>query len=203
MKRAPKPAAAGRGRPAMLMLGGCFMLSAILRAADPASALAVEVPKLAGGGDAPEASAAAAPALEGPTHSDLALLLATLREREAQLDARAADLAAKAKLIEAAKARLSDQMSRLEDAEGRLGALLRIADNAADKDVSKLVGAFQTMEGKRAGPIFENMDTAFAAGLLSRMDEAAAANILAALSPEKAYAVTVHIAGQNAAAPKR
>lgn len=186
----------------MLMLGGCFMLSAVLRAADPASALAVELPKLAAGAEAGAPPAPPAAAAEGPTHSDLAALLETLREREAQLDARAEALATRAKVIEAAEAKLNDQMARLEEAEARLGALLRVADNAAEKDVGKLVATFQTMEGKRAGPIFENMDTAFAAGLLSRMDEAAAAAILSALTPEKAYAVTVHIAGQNAAAPR-
>lgn len=203
MSRAPKRAAVVRGRPAMLMLGGCFMLSAVLRAADPASAFAVELPKLAAANEAQEATPPTAPPSDGPTHSDLASLLATLREREAQLDARSAELAAKAKVIEAAEAKLMEQMARIEEAEGRLGALLRVADTAAEKDVDKLVAAFQTMEGKRAGPIFENMDTAFAAGLLSRMDEGAAAVILAALTPEKAYAVSVHIAGQNAAAPKQ
>ncbi|WP_340108171.1 hypothetical protein [Pikeienuella sp. HZG-20] len=187
-----------RGRPAMLMLSGCFMLSAVMRVADPAIALAVEAPR-AGDSAAPQDAASSI----GPTHSDLAALLATLRERETQLDAREERIAVKTRVIEASEAKLRDQMKRLEEAEARLGALLRVADGAADRDVGKLVAAFQAMDEKRAAPIFENMDVAFAAGLLSRMTDGPAAEILGALTPEKAYAITVQIAGQNARAPKK
>lgn len=186
-----------RGRPAMAMVSGCFMLSAALRAIDPAIALAVEAPRAA-----PAEGVQPAAIDPGPTHSDLSALLATLRERERQLDEREERIAVKTKVIEAAEAKLRDQMTRLEEAESRLGALLRMADSAADKDVGKLVAAFETMPEKRAAPIFENMDVAFAAGLLSRMTDAPASAILGALTPEKAYAITVFIAGQNARAPK-
>lgn len=185
----------------MLMLSGCFMLSAIARVADPASAFALELPRLGASGETAPAGLAAAPVVA--THSDLASLLATLREREDQLDERGKKLASKARVIEAAEAKLRHQMKRLEEAELRLGELLRVADSAADKDVGKLVSAFQVMDGKRAGPIFESMDVAFAAGLLTRMDNEAAAGVLAVLSPQKAYAITAHIAGQNALAPKK
>lgn len=185
----------------MLMLSGCFMLSAIARIADPASAFALELPRLGATSETEPAVTTASPAIAN--HSDLASLLATLREREAQLDEQGRKLATKAKVIEAAEAKLREQMARLEEAETRLGELLRFADSAADKDVEKLVAAFQSMDDKRAGPIFESMDVAFAAGLLTRMDNEPAAGILATVSPEKAYAITVHIAGQNATAPKK
>lgn len=191
-------AANRRGRPAMLMLSGCFMLSAALRAVDPAIAFALEAPRAASAKEDSPADVID----PGPTHSDLAALLAALRERERQLDEREERIAVKTKVIEAAEAKLRDQMKRLEEAESRLGALLRMADSAADKDIGKLVAAFETMSEKRAGPIFENMDVAFAAGLLSRMTDGPAAAILGALTPEKAYAITVFIASQNARAPK-
>lgn len=191
------------GRSAMLLLAGCFVLSAFARIAEPAIAYAVEAP----GGSTDEIPAAgtvekADAGVAGPTHSDLAALLKALREREGQLDAREERIAIKAKVIEAAEERLRDQMARLEGAEARLSALLHIADGAAEKDVGKLVATFETMDDKRAAPIFETMDVVFASGLLSRMADGAAADILGALSPEKAYAITVQIAGQNARAPK-
>lgn len=195
--RPPPFADRARGAPAMVLLSGIFALSAVARAFDPASAFAVEIPKLAA---AQSEDGAAAPA-PYPDNSELAALLATLREREAQLDARAESIARKARIVEAAEMRLRDQMERLEAAEAKLANLLQIADGAADKDIERLVAAFQEMDEKRAGPIFENMDVAFAAGLISRMEGGAAADILGALSPEKAYAVTVRIAGQNARAP--
>ena len=49
--------------------------------------------------------------------------------------------------------------------------------------------------------VFESMDVVFAAGFISRMQRDAAARIMAGLSAEKAYAVSVVIAGRNAAAP--
>lgn len=187
-----------RSRPAMLLLSGCFMMSALFRAFDPAVAMAVEDAEM----PAEPAPASTAPETDSQSYAGLSELLKTLREREAQLDARQAQTAEKEKIIEAASAALRDQMARLEEAEARLSALLRIADSAADKDVGKLVSTFQSMDGKKSGPIFENMDVPFAAGLISRMDDVAAAGILAVLTPEKAYAITVHIAGQNALVPR-
>lgn len=186
---------APRRRPALIMISGCFVLSAVLRVANPAIAYALEAEHAPVSEEAPKEIP--------PEHSDLATLLATLREREKQLDEQEERMAVKAKVIEAAEAKLRDQMARLEEAEAKLGALLRVADNAADKDVDKLVSSFESMDKKKAGPIFESMDVSFAAGLLSRMTDRPRAEILGAVTPEKAYAITVFIAGQNAKAPKK
>lgn len=180
----------GLRRPAMLILAACFLVSAMSRLFDPGGALAYEVQK----------RNASAP-VQAPANPDAASLLATLREREAQLDARALKIAEKARVIEAAEVRLRDQMAELEEVEARLANLIRVADKASENDVGKLIAAYQTMGGKRAGPIFETMDPTFAAGLISRMENAPAAEILAALSPEKAYAITVLVASQNARGP--
>lgn len=204
LRRAPAPQKARRA-PAMILLSGVFAFSALARATDPNSAFAVELPRLASVSESSGESAAGSglEGLEGGGvgRSDLAALLASLRERETQLDEREDRLAKKARVIEAAEARLREQMDRLVTAEAKLSKLLQIADGAADKDIGKLVAAFQAMGGKRAAPIFENMDIDFAAGLIARMEDAAAADILGILSPEKAYAVTVRIAGRNARAP--
>ncbi len=190
--------AVARSRPAMLMLSGCFMLSALVRVFDPTNALAVE--------DTAAGTAVGAvesvPDAVDESYAGLTELLNTLRERGAHLDAREAKTREREKVIEAASSALRDQMARLEEAEARLSELLRIADKAADKDVGKLVATFQNMDAKRSGPIFENMDVPFAAGLISRMNDVAAASILAVLTPDKAYAITVQIAGQNALVPR-
>lgn len=190
----------GRRPPAMALLAALFMSSAVIRAIDPAIAFAVEPPKTATTDEAGLQSTTVSD--EQLSYSELDTLLQTIRQREAQLNARENKVVEKERLIEAAEQKLRDQLSRLEQAETRLGALLQLADQAAEKDVGKLVAAFQTMDEKRAGPIFENMDVPFAAGLISRLDGIAAANILAVLTPEKAYAITVHIAGQNAQVPR-
>lgn len=185
----------GRERPAMILLATCFLVSAALRLIDPGSAVATELAGLNLGED--DASR-----VESTENIDLSALLQKLREREAQLDRREERLAEKSRIIEASEAKLRDQLARLEEAENRLANTLRIADQAAEKDVEKLVSAFETMNPKRAAPIFENMDIAFAAGLISRMKGPAAAEVLAGLTAEKAYAISVFIAGQNARAPR-
>lgn len=187
----------GRDRPAMLLIAGCFGVSALLRILSPESAVATELAEMS----KEEPKMAGADELQVPS-PDVGDLLSTLQEREAQLDRRAARLAEKERIIEAAEVKLRDQMVRLEEAETRLAGTLRIADKAAEKDIEKLVLAFETMSAKRAAPIFENMDVSFAAGLISRMKGPSAAEVLAGLSAEKAYAISIHIAGQNARAPR-
>lgn len=182
-------------RPALIALAACFFISALTRLGDPDGAMAYEVQRLA----RQEADAENRP-LDA---AEIDRLLAAIRERETELEARALKMAEREKVIEAAETRLRDQMKSMEAAEGRLSELVRMARTASKRDIDKLVATYGAMGGKRAGPIFETMDDAFAAGLLSRMDDAQAAGILAAMTPEKAYAVTVHIAGQNARAPGR
>lgn len=178
--------------PALLIIAGCFALSAIARVAelDLATAMAT-------------AEELAAPSAANDRSDESASeILARLREREIQLEARREQLDERARVIEAAEVSLREQLAALEEAEARLSSLVQVADTAADQDVDMLVAAFQNMDGKRAAPIFENMDTAFAAGLIARMGEAAAADILGALTPEKAYSITVNIASRNAGAPR-
>ena len=182
-------------RPAMMLLAACFFMSAISRIGNPDGALANEVQKLT-------SQEAGTPAAAGPTNKELNLLVAAVREREQQLDQRALNLAEKSKVIEAAEAKLRAQLAQLENAENRLAQLIRVADKASEQDVDMLIGVYQAMGGKSAGPIFETMDAAFAAGLLSRMDGDPAAAILGSVSPEKAYEITVMIAAQNAKAPE-
>ena len=89
----PKPSGS---RPAMLLLAGCFMVSALLRALNPAVAMAVE-----DGNSDPDAGAdPAAVELQEESYAGMSDLLRTLREREAQLAAREARIAEKEKVIE-------------------------------------------------------------------------------------------------------
>lgn len=189
-----KPSAKRLRRPAMILLAACFFLSAITRIGDPDGALAYEVHKLTQG----EPAAKSAPAQNS---EELIVLVEAVREREDQLKQRALDLAKRSKLVEAAEAKLRDQLKQLETAEQRLSDLMRVAESASERDVGQLINMYQTMGGKSAGPIFEAMDAGFAAGLLSRMEGEPASAILASISPEKAYEITVMIAAQNARAP--
>ena len=174
---------------ALLVIGLCFAGSAVARAADPDGALQREAPQLASVG-VPSAACPEA----GP-------LLDALRERERQLDARAMEIAARARTLEAAEARYRAESETLRALQEQLSATLAFADQAAEQDLVRLVGVYESMNPKQAAQIFETMDVTFAAGFLGRMQRDAAARILAGLSPARAYAVSVVIAGRNAAAP--
>lgn len=182
-------------RPAMIMLAACFFLSAISRVSDPDGALAYEVQRLTQG-------AKEETAVQAPTSAELLIVVDAVREREDQLNRRELGLAERSKIIEAAEAKLREQLIQLETAEQRLADLVRIADKASERDVGQLIDMYQAMGGKNAAPIFETMDASFAAGLLSRMEGEPASAILASISPEKAYEITVMIASQNARAPE-
>lgn len=184
-------------KPAMALLAACFLGSAAIRIADPSSALAVEAARAATGAQPSDVSDGRVTPME-----DAAELLAALKKRETMLTEREIQLQSRERVLEAASAKLEEQLDRVIEAEERLAETLAIADQAADKDVARLVAAYEAMDERRAGPIFENMEVSFAAGLISRMNGPSASSILSALSPEKAYAITVFIAGRNARAPK-
>ena len=57
------------------------------------------------------------------------------------------------------------------------------------------------MNAKEASVLFEAMAPEFAAGFLGRMRADAAAAVMAGLEPETAYAISVLLAGRNAAVP--
>ena len=190
-----------KSRSAMGLIAGCFLGSAILRVADPSNALAVEVANMAAAKAAEAAAEAPVDTFATSSNAEMGELIAALRERELQLDARANDIANRERVIEASEARLREQLRLVEEAEKKLAATLRIADRAAEKDVERLVTAFETMDSKRASSIFENMDVSFASGLISRMNGKSAADILGGLSAEKAYAISIYMVGQNAEAP--
>lgn len=179
---------------ALTLVALCFAGSAVARAVDPSGALMAP-------------AAMASPAPPEPTAgarecADAGALLLAIREREAQLEARADELADRARVLEAAQARFAEQEARLVDAEARLSATLARAEVAAEDDVGRLVAVFESMKPDRAAAVFETMEPGFAAGFLARMNRDAAARLLSGLTPERAYAISAVIAGRNAGAPR-
>ncbi|MEO0682934.1 MAG: hypothetical protein AAF192_21295 [Pseudomonadota bacterium] len=177
---------------AMALLGAVFIGSASARLLDPSGAIAQEA-------TAPDPAPAVAHCAKPEAPE---ALLAALKEREMQLASRADVIADRERLLEAAELRFRAQADRLQEAEAQLSATLARADEAAESDVTSLVEVYETMNPKNAAQIFEAMDITFAAGFLSRMQRDAAARILSGLPPDRAYAVSVVIAGRNASAPR-
>ncbi|MEM7729195.1 MAG: hypothetical protein AAF311_07955 [Pseudomonadota bacterium] len=115
----------------------------------------------------------------------------SLREREARLERRAAELAGMETALEA---RLSD----METAREALAAMTARIDVAAGEDITHLVDMYSTMKPKKAAAIFDRMDPAFAAGFLREIDSARAGVIMAEMGEEQSYRVSLLIANRHA-----
>lgn len=129
-------------------------------------------------------------------------LLAALNEREAQVRVQEAALADRLAALSMADAAITKRLSELEQAEAGLKEVLAIADGAAEEDLARLTAVYEAMKPADAATLFNAMDAEFAAGFLGRMQPAAAAAVMAGMAPDKAYSISVLIAGRNALAPK-
>ncbi|MDF2231226.1 hypothetical protein P2H44_01520 [Albimonas sp. CAU 1670] len=178
------------------MLAICFVGSAGLRLVDPEGALAKEAAVTLAGAETTTRAAAEC------SDSDPSGLLAALKQREDQLDARAAEIADRERLLQVAEAKYKEQLEALRTAEERLAATLAVADEAAEQDIERLTAVYENMNPKNAARIFESMDVTFAAGFLARMRKDTAAKIMGGMSAERAYAISAVIAGRNARAPR-
>ena len=147
-----------------------------------------------GGGAQP--ASAPSPALEeiAPT---LAVLLAEAEERHAALDARERKLDEIEATLQDARSQIAADLARLTEAEAALRDRIASADTAAEDDVARLTTVYENMAPDIAASLFALMEPRFAAGFLGRMRPDAAAEILAGLDTEKAYAISVVLAGRN------
>lgn len=124
------------------------------------------------------------------------------KAREARLKAREDMIAAREKAVALAGSEVEKRITALGEAEHKLAATIEQADQAAEKDVTRLVTVYEKMKPKDAAALFAEMAPDFAAGFLSRMRPESAAAVMAGLDPKTAYAISVNFAGRNAAAPK-
>lgn len=134
--------------------------------------------------------------------AEIVEMLAAFDDREKQLSRREERLKERLDALAIADREVTARMTQLQQIEQELSRTLAIADQAAERDISKLVSVYENMKSKDAAALFEEMDPNFAAGFLSRMNPEAAAGVMAGLSPSTAYTISVVLAGRNAEAPK-
>jgi flagellar motility protein MotE (MotC chaperone) len=150
-----------------------------------------------------------AQAMAGATSSKVCIagkspgpLLEAIRERQTDLDDREARFEDRMQALKVAEQRLQDNIKILVAAEKKLADTLSIADQAAEKDLERLTTVYENMKSKNAASLFSEMAPEFAAGFLGRMRSDAAAGIMSNLEPEKAYTISLVLAGRNTRVPK-
>lgn len=181
---------------ALLVLAICFFASGLVRAGDVVAAL----PERGGSTDPVSAPAdpEATPTPSGPASgAEAGALAAELRRRLDDLLRREAELDERAKTLELVESRLRDRLDELKEAQRKLEQTAELVDDAAGKDVRHLAAMYEQMKPKQAGQIFNQMDPKFAAGFLGQMNASAAALILSSMDAEKAYSVSLLLAGRN------
>lgn len=172
----------------------CFAASAALRFQETGFALAQELAAASDDADAQDLAGCA-------PGGDADALLASIREREAQLDAEQARLADRQQTLNVAEAKLAEQLAAFETAQKGLEETLALADSAAERDIERMTIVYENMKPSQAAPIFERMDVSFAAGILVRMKPEIAAQVLSGMNADSAYAVTLTIASRNSGVP--
>lgn len=183
------------GRKVLVAIALMLGLSGLLRLGSGAgSAIASVASDIGADGQAAELA-------ECTTPDDIAVVLASLDERETRVAARESELAARLQALSVAETQIQQNLVALEEAEGRLSATMARASTAAEEDLQRLTAVYENMKAKQAAPVFAAMDPKFAAGFLARMRPDAAAAIMAGLDPEAAYAISALLAGRNADAP--
>jgi len=152
----------------------------------------------------------------GPKHGlddGVSELLAALQKRSNVLDSSEQEFDARVKKfeelsarktaeLEKSKAEISQNLLELRQAEQDLAATIAMAESASEGDIARLTEVYENMKPKKAALLFEEMAPEFAAGFLARMQPAAAAAIMAGLTSQKAYGISVILAGRNATVPK-
>ncbi|WP_373354962.1 MotE family protein [Pseudoroseicyclus sp. CXY001] len=129
-------------------------------------------------------------------------LLEAFRQREERIEARESQLADRMQALRLAEAEVAEKLAALQEAQSSLEATLALAATAAEDDITRLTAVYENMKPEDAAALFEQMAPDFAAGFLARMNAPAAAAVMTNLPPETAHALSVVIAGRNAAAPR-
>lgn len=131
-----------------------------------------------------------------------AAVAAALVGRESDVKKREVELADRMAALALADQAINKRMAELQVAEESLKKTLSIADGAAEKDLARLTAVYEAMRPADAANLFQTMAPEFAAGFLGRMRPEIAAAVLAGMKADKAYSISVLIAGRNATAPK-
>ena len=137
--------------------------------------------------------------LARPEH--LTVALNAIKQREARLIERETEIDKRETALAAAEEAIDSELEKLELAEKSLRETISLAATAAEDDLSQLTAVYANMKPKQAAALFEKMDSTFAAGFLGRMASDSAARIMAGMTPEKAYEISVELAGRNADVP--
>ncbi len=136
--------------------------------------------------------------LQGPQDVDEQLtgerkLLASLTERQQQLDSREGLLKSEEKRLESLKKEIIQKIEHLRALEERLTVPLEANATADEKRFKDLARVYESAPPQQVGTILEKMDTKTAAGILMNMNNKKAGAIWGYINPARSVEIAKEI----------
>ena len=120
-------------------------------------------------------------------------LLASLTERQQQLDSREGFLKAEERRLDALKREIIQKLENLKALEEKLSVPLEASATADDKRFKDLAKVYEAAPPQQVGSILEKMDTKTAAGILMNMNSKKAGAIWGHLNPARSVEIAKEI----------
>ena len=122
----------------------------------------------------------------------------SLSKRRHELDARDAQLSARANMIAAVEMRVDGKIAQLKQLQAQITALLGQRDEAQKAQMAALVKTYSTMKPKDAARIFNNLPDDVLVPVAHEMKADVLALVLANMNSDNAKALTVKLANRLA-----
>ena len=123
-------------------------------------------------------------------------VLSSLSKRRAALDAREAEINARADLLAAAETRIDGKITTLQQLQDKITTLLGQRDSEQEKQVATLVKTYSAMKPKDAARIFDNLADDVLIPVAQAMKPDILAPILAAMTADAAQKLTLKLANR-------
>jgi flagellar motility protein MotE (MotC chaperone) len=120
-------------------------------------------------------------------------VLSALSKRQAQLDAREADLNMRADELAAIENRVDGKIATLKQLQDQIATLLGQRDAAQEKQLQSLVKSYSSMPSKSAARIFDNLSDDVLIAVAQEMKPDVLGQILGAMNPDAAQKLTVEL----------
>jgi flagellar motility protein MotE (MotC chaperone) len=123
-------------------------------------------------------------------------VLSSLAKRRAALDAREAEINARADLLAAAESRVDGKITTLQQLQDKITTLLGQRDSEQEKQIATLVKTYSAMKPKDAARIFDNLSDDVLIPVAQAMKPDILAPILAAMTADAAQKLTLKLANR-------